>query len=461
MTANLRSVEEALTKVDLPIFFFTNDAKVALGLEKVFPQYHIVCIDDNSVVDYLKEDGVQVFCYEQATGKRNTLFRNSAQLLDQPEVLHYLREHAPQGKLAALFFKPTGNISRRLSSWQVTWLNNPPALNWRYENKLEFFRRFQASFPLPPGEIVRLEEGYFPELRRRYGDRVVVQFSRGWAGNTTYFVQNQQEWTQLQQRFPLRQVRVSAWAGSLTAINNACLTPTSVLVSSPFRQVTGVSQWNRYLGGTCGNSWDSDDFTKDLVEQTLTLTERLGAVMRQDGYRGLFGVDMAVDAQRVLLLENNARLTAPIPMFTKLEIMAGRVPLLAYHWLTFLGMPDLPLTAAEPPNLRGGQVVLRNVAETPLRVEGSLKPGIYVQSKSRSGEWIFVRPAYSVEHLRSEAEYLLLPAMLGRVVNPDIEYLRIQSLEPVLDLGGNLRPEVWQLGEWGRGQLKLSHYAVN
>ncbi len=453
---NIGMSADILATVGTPIVFFTNDPKVGVGLEKIIPNYHIVCIDDSPIVDYLLQAGVKVFCYERQLGKRNILFRNSSQLLDQPSVINYLEESIPGREFAALMFKPGGNISKRLPGFKVHWLNNPSSLNRRFEDKVGFYREFYREVPFPKGEVLRLGEKDYGELTSAYGGKLVVQFGRGWAGNTTFFVNQEKEWDDLVAKYRGKETRVSKHLSGRTFINNVCVTAQGVLPSAPFSQITGIVGWTRYHGGTCGNDWGGISLEKNYADKIQKITIKIGGKMLQAGYRGIFGLDFLVDdTGEVFVLENNARLTASIPMYTKLELMQGRLSLLGYHLLEFLEQP-LPAFPVGVDSLTGGQVLLRNVASNPQQVGGDLPMGVY--TAGGPDQWQYIRPGYSIEDLKQVGEYLVLPASLGRVVNPDIEYLRLQSLVPVLNDKGQLQPEVYQLAEWARKKINLNDH---
>lgn len=455
-----KKLKKVFSKVEMPVFFFTNDAKVALGLEKIIPNYHIVCIDDNPIIDYLVEDGLKVFCYERAVGKRNCLFRSSSQLVAQPEVQKYLEQEAPNGKLAALFFKPCGNPFTKSSQFKVTLLNNSPSLNWSLENKIEFFQKFKNEFPFPRGEIVRLGQVTFEDLVKRYGAKLVFQFGRGWAGNSTFFIERESDFIRLRSQSPERLVKVSSFVVAQTAINNACLANGKTVVSPPFKQITGLPEYTPYAGGTCGNNWDSEDFPEEISKKTVRLTEKLSEKMNRAGYRGIFGLDFLITEEgEAFISENNARLTASIPMFTKLELSAKRVPLLAWHILEFLGVDcqneGLIIPEGHLASVSGGQLILRNIKKETQEVGGEVAPGVYHQTEDDPSSWEFLRAGYSVDVLDSEEEYLVLPAAKGRMVSHGIEYLRIQSLAPILGLNDQLKPALRGLAELARGKMLL------
>ena len=77
--------------IDEPIFYVANYVSRGLGLEKLLPNYHLICVDEHPLVDYLIEAGVKVFCLERILQRKNIIFRNSGKLLERPEVEQYIK----------------------------------------------------------------------------------------------------------------------------------------------------------------------------------------------------------------------------------------------------------------------------------------------------------------------------------------------------------------------------------
>src|SRR5690349_9423847 len=119
------------------IFYICNDHERALGLERKFPNLHIICIDDNSILEYLSYYGFKVFSLEQKLGKKNTIYRNSHKLLQHRLSQEYIRENTPEDKTPyVMFFKIAPNIEHLCKELGFKLLNTPAFYNRKYENKL-------------------------------------------------------------------------------------------------------------------------------------------------------------------------------------------------------------------------------------------------------------------------------------------------------------------------------------
>ncbi|MGB9598852.1 MAG: hypothetical protein ACPLZH_03360, partial [Minisyncoccales bacterium] len=193
---------DVLKNFNEPVFYVTNDVGKGIGLEKILPNYHIVCLDDHPLVDILQKDGVSVFCLEREKGKRNVLSRSSGVVLSQKEVLSFIQKKSQGAKPNILFFKPQRRIELVAKKFGFRLLGNLSQTNQFFEDKITFFQLCQQEkLPVPEGEIVDLDDASFKTLSKKYGEILVIQFGRGWAGNSTFFVAAEQQWRQLKKKY--------------------------------------------------------------------------------------------------------------------------------------------------------------------------------------------------------------------------------------------------------------------
>lgn len=450
------SIVELFSTFDEPVFYLTNDPFKAIGLEKIIPNYHIVCIDQNPVIKQLKKGGVRVFCLEEEVGERNVIPRSSKLLYKHPLTQQYLIEHSPKSRHCNLvFFKPTFDPLKsappRLQG-RIRVLGNSVELNKEFEDKISFFSKaLDLKLPVPRGVIGRFKSFHFADLRRQYGAPVVVQFRRGWAGNRTFFVREKEEFDKLKARFASQEAKVTEFIKGITLTNNACVTRQGVLVSAPFLQITGVKELVSYPGASCGNQWGVRVEPK-IQEKILLLTKKIGEVMRAFGYLGFFGLDFLIEDStgRVYIGENNARLTASVPFFTQLEILHKFPPLLAFHLLEFLSLrfkiESRSLNERYQEGFRGGRLVVRNSHGKPIKIASIMPSGTYTLKLEK------VEEGYRLESIKKNTFLLLLPGP-GRRVNPDQEIFHLQSLDLLVSSEGEIKSDILKMIRKIKGKL--------
>lgn len=422
-----------------PIFYVTPDPARAIGLEKILPDYHIVCLEDSPLIDLLLCVGVKVFSLERALGKRNFLLRSTGQLLAHPQVLEYIKRHTGNLRPNILFFKPSKKIELVCQKEGYRMLGNRAYLNEKFEDKISFYPLCQKwGLPIPPGEIKILKEANYQDLARRFGKKMVVQFGHGWAGNTTFFVEKAQQWGTLVEKFGTRLVRITRFIKGQTYLNNACITQDRVFASFPAVQITSPEGFTRSLGGTCGRQWPSNLAPK-LEGEIDRYTQIIGKRMAKVGYKGYFGLDFLLEEKtdKIYLSECNARLTASVPLYTKMEILSGQKPLLLYHLEEFLGKQS-SLEATGKKAIRGAELLIRNNQDQSVRVTRDFAPGIYNfhqgKLRKRSSD-------YNLEGIKNKGEFFILAAACERIITMENEIARLDCLEKILDKEGKV--ESW------------------
>lgn len=438
-----RNIKMDFAKVTEPIFYVTPDPARAIGLEKVLSNFHIVCLDDNQLVDLLAQRGVKVFSLEKKIGKDNQLLRTTGSVLESPHVWEYIEQNSQGEQPNVLFFKPSKKIEAIAYSKKYRLLGNTAELNNLYEDKISFHKLCLSwDLPVVNGEIGLLENCSYDDLGKSYGQRLVIQFGHGWAGNTTFFVENEGDFKDLEAKFPKREARITRFVQGETYLVNACVTKEAILVSPPAIQITAPEGFTANLGGTCGRQWPAE--LSDKAEKQITqYTQIVGDKMRNQGYKGYFGLDFLLEegTDELFLSECNARLTASVPIYTKMELKSGKTPLLFYHLLEFLENYH-QVESYEKEEVTGAELIIRNSQPRQMKVSGELAPGIY----SYGQELSFIKDGYSFEDIENPEEFFLLAAGQGRTIAPENEIARINTREKILDEEGKIK-------DWARQAL--------
>lgn len=432
-----------------PIFYVTNDVGWGIGLENLLPNFHIVCLDDHPLVDILTRAGISVFCLERAVGRRNFLIRNAGMTLAQPEVLSFIKEKSGAERPNLLFFKPQKKVEILGKKHGFRLIGNQVETNRIFEDKVKFFEICQKKcIKTPAGEIIGLSAINFMEKTVKYGLPLVIQFGRGWAGNSTFFIKNEEDLLALQQKYGQIKVKLCQFIKGITLLNNVVIYRDKVLAGNPAIQIKA----NRWLtsaeGGTGGRSWPVV-LNKEETGQIDKITSQVGEIMIEKKYQGFFGLDFLLSEKgEIFLSENNARLTASAPFFTKLEQKAGNFPLLGYHLLSFFPEKIIGDFKYRSSAVSGSEITVKNTQNTSLEIKGELKTGTYDSRLS------FKKESFFLESLK-EDDLWLEPAAQARIVNPEMELCKIDTLVKVCDEKGNLLPEYQNIVERVRQALEM------
>lgn len=433
---------EFLKEITEPIFYVTNDVAKGIGLEKLLPNYHIICLDDHPLVGYLLKSGIKVFCLEKVLKQKNVIFRSSGRIIDHPLVLEYIQRESQRETPIIMFFKPSAKIDFVCRKNGFVRAGNSVKINRLFEEKVEFYDLcLREKLPVVEGETGILGNLNFGDLAKRFYLPLVIQFGRGWAGSTTYFIKDKEQWVNLVKDFSFQKVKVTRFVFGKTILNNACVYGKQTLVSFPAIQINAVSEFTGKQGATCGRQWPAK-ITSEQENQINLITGVVGRLMGNFGYKGFFGLDFLIEEKtgKVYLSENNARLTASVPFFTKLELSSQEIPLLYFHLAEFLGIDLIPPIERKK-KLIGSEVVVRNNLTAPVKVTNDFLPGTYCNLPK---ELKLMRKNYFSENLL-ENELWLSCAAKGRKVNPEVEIIRADFGGEAANEKGNLKNEVKEI----------------
>lgn len=450
MEDNLQSLKEKLNNKlkDSSYFYLCNDPERALGLEEIIPNYHIVHIDLSQYLDDLQSKGIKYYCWQEhlshAVG-----YRSSIKLIRSSEFLEYFKQNSTQTnyiqtfKISPAFFKKVKELSAIL-------VNTSSDLNRLFEDKLSQFNELQKlNISLPKGRSAYLGEMDHDTLSKEYGDKYVIQFNKGHTGSGTKFIEYEQQLIELKKDFPDRMVKVSEFIEGAPYTLNATVSSEGIFLGGLSRQITGIEALTPYLGATIGN-----DFTyrEDLVQGVEKIKEEaviIGKAMRDKGYLGLFGLDLIVLPDGSFkIIEINARQPASIPMYTKMQLERGEIPLSLIHIAQFLGIEfnidegkynDMGLSAYDHSQifvrsfkeymlefpLRSGVYRLQGDNAAIDRVSSVVRPDTIFLDEEKDKPLTFQKDGYSIDDIKQGGLLILTPAK-GRYLKVNDELGRMQ-----------------------------------
>lgn len=346
------------------IFFVTPDVKRGMGLEDTLSKFHIVCSFWDPLIPILRKQGANIFCLEEVTG---SVVNNSGQLLSDRDVLSYIRDNS-SNQPYIMYFKPSLKLDIFCQKMGFAVIGNNSILNELFENKINSYILLNKYFPsyLIPGETGQLGQLNYKSLTGRYDSPLVIQFSHGWAGRTTFFINNEKDFEAIKSHYPYTEVRISKKIDGLTVLNNCCIYQNFIMVSPPALQISGIKILHPNPSVTCGRQWPVKFLDRKQMEVIDNISVKIGELMRQKKYQGYFGLDFLVEKKSatVYLSEINARLTASTAFYTKLERGLSRIPLLGYHLASFLRL-SLP-QPSKTERVTGSQLIIRKDSSTKM-----------------------------------------------------------------------------------------------
>ncbi|MGB5951548.1 MAG: biotin carboxylase, partial [Ornithinimicrobium sp.] len=167
----------------------------------------------------------------------------------------------------------------------------------------------------------------------------VLQLAYGDSGKTTYFVSSEEEWNKVASEVVGEEVKVMKRIDNRAVAVEAVNTKSGTVVGPFMTDLTGYSELTPYKGGWCGNDVYPEALNADQRQRAISHVSKLGDRLRQEGYEGVFEVDVLVDLNddEVYLGELNPRLSGISSMTNVSAGAYDDIPLYLFHLLDHLG----------------------------------------------------------------------------------------------------------------------------
>lgn len=305
------------------------------------------------------------FAKQVAKGQGDIVLIEAAELLDTPELLQHpttkacLDAHPEAG---VVVFKNVPLIEKTCATNGWKLLNPAAALANRVEEKVSQVEWLgDLAKYLPPHHVQLLKDVAFD------GAPFIVQFNRAHTGNGTILINNATKLQELQAQFPDRPVRVTEFVDGHMFTSNNIVSDNTVITGNISYQITGLAPFTDSPFVTIGNDWalGKQWLSGALFKEYDRMVADIGTKLDSEGWRGLFGVDVMVDAkkEKLYLIEINARQPASTTYESQLQTMVEPDQDFFYtifdgHLRALQGESLYPMEMIEIND--GAQIILRN-----------------------------------------------------------------------------------------------------
>ncbi len=329
---------------DKTIVYIARDLERALGVQTTIAAYFIIT---NSTP----------FAKEMSSLNKNIILVDSPHILDTHELLAHPDTEKflnSQVNPLLLVFKNTTTIEQICEAHGWKLLNPAATLANQVEEKISQVAWLGdlARF-LPKHQIQLLKDVQFT------GDSFILQFNRAHTGNGTILIDNENTLRELQEKFPERPVRITAFVSGTMITSNNIVFEDTILVGNPNVQITGLVPFTDTPFATVGNDWTLGNsiLSEAQQKQYKAMVTAIGEKLRASGWHGLFGTDIILaNNGQLYLIEINARQPAGTTFESQLQQKSPTV--FDAHLLSLLGekAEDQLLTEVND----GAQLILRN-----------------------------------------------------------------------------------------------------
>lgn len=445
-------LEQVNTKLaNQPLIYVSIEVERALGLENLLHNYHIICYDDSPIIDQLIDKGISVHSIARDSREAGVR-RNSASLLASDYAREVINKLTNGQQFYLMTFYPSKVFAYQAAQYNCQLLMNDPKLTKSCEDKLTVEDLFETTDINRPQHIIgRIDEQAWEQLTQLlHTTGIVIQTANSHTGEGTFVVTDQQYYNVLHQKLAGARLKFSALVPGSPWTVNVCITDNGHITQGLNYQITGIPELTPIPAATVGNDWGyAQNLSPIAIGSVRTLTAQVAQLLRDKGYRGVFGIDMIIDnADRACLIEINARQTANLPMQTYLEIIAEQTPLLLINlaqWLELITQsPDNQVNQLA--SLKGSQIF--NRAKSQLSIQSSLAVGTYrLQSDNSAIDWdkmqtkdnviyldeaqdkplVYQGPSYNISQVASGGFQLLVGTPGEYKPNQEIARMQLQT----------------------------------
>lgn len=443
------------------LYFFVRDPERALGLGTVLNNYHNVHILKTQYQEYFNDIGVNYFCLESDDSLINKFSGGARILLKDPTALDYMKKYQKDVNFAQTF-KVSPAFIKNAQDQNLSVLNSGVNQSRTFEEKLTQYQEFAQHVSFPKTIISRFDQVTFLQIVQNLGGKFVIQFARGHTGSGTHIIETEEDFDKLQAENLQRTAKFSSYIDGRIYTVNACVTRVGVFIGGLSLQITGHESLGATKGATVGNDWSVRSNIENY-DKILAQIETIGNLMYRKGFRGMYGVDFVVrENGEPVIIEVNARQTASVPMYTKIQLLKEEVPLSMLHLLEFFNL-DIHHKPIEynrrntlPDNY--SQIFIR--ADNELTINHQINMGIYrlqgdnaainrytdevatttiFLDEDRDKSLLFQKYVAGVDFMDKQGVLILAP-VAQRVVKKGEEIARVQLNQSAVDGTGNLSP---------------------
>ncbi len=312
------------------------------------------------------------------------------------------------------------------------------ALRRRMDSKIETTRLGdEAGVPSVPNTMGRAAD--YAEVRALaegagLGDDLVIQTPYGDSGQTTFFVADEDDWSEHEADMVGQDLKVMRRIEPRECAIEGVITRHGTLVGPLMTELTGFPELTPYDGGWCGNDVFPDVLTERQRSLARERTFAMGERLRAEGYRGYFELDFLADAEsgEMYLGELNPRVTGASSITNVTAVAYGDMPLFLFHLLEFMDVDyeidvdELNRRWAHPGNIDDWtQFILKQTEDVTELITSAPASGIWrmqpdgsIAYARRETDWHTVADEQEAFYLRiaSEGQFRYPGADLGILV---------------------------------------------
>lgn len=373
---------------NLRIVFFEHNPYMSVELLDLLNDYKIVCYNDDSTYQYLKE-------HWDIESYLNTKFIEEPEsdqvaeiLLGDKDFLNRAIQDREHSKI--LFFYMNRKMDELREKTGMPMLLPPFDVQERLGNKiflseicdkLSITRNKSLSFEKVPEDTPDL----FEKCKEVLGVPFIVQDALGESGWDTSLVNSKKELKDAKKKIKNGLKATKYLSNNIPVSAHVCILESEVIIRGPWLQLIGLPELSASPFRFTGNDTNQALLTKEFIEEVLIMSQKISQFVKNEGYRGILGIDYLWDKNTGIIYpqEINSRFVGLTRLLTGIQKDQSLFPDLLKHIEAF----DTPSYTQKSRDLQDGdidfsihdysQVIVRNNESNNVKILTRLEPGIY------------------------------------------------------------------------------------
>jgi biotin carboxylase len=261
-------------------------------------------------------------------------------LLGDPETLEFIARRGPGGKACFVMLDEETQALARQAKLNV--MHPPAELRHRLGSKIVMTRLADeagvSSVPHAIGRVGSYDDLTALAQSAGLGDDLVVEAAYGDAGSTVFFVRGQGDWDVCAGDLVEQDVKVMKRIRNVEVCIEGTVTRHGTVIGPAMTSLVGYPELTPSKGGWCGNDVWREVLPPAQKHAAREMVRKLGDVLRREGYRGYFEVDLLhdLDSDELYLGEVNPRLSGASPMTNLTTEAYADMPLFLFHLLEYM-----------------------------------------------------------------------------------------------------------------------------
>ena len=374
------------------IVFLEHNPFMSVELLDLLKDYKIICYNDDETYRFLKRDWNLESYLNTKFDEEPESDKVAETMLGDEAFLSRAIQNKTDSKILFFFMNRRMNEFREKAG--IDMLLPPFELQERLGNKrflsnicqkMFITENKSLSFETIPKDINKL----FRVCEESLGAPFIVQDALGESGWDTSLVNSEIELKNALSKIK-RELRVTRYISNNIPISvHVCVLEKEIIIRGPWLQLVGLPELSTSPFRFAGNDTNQSLLNKKLIEKVLDLSQSISQFMKNEGYRGILGIDYLWDknTDQIYPQEINSRLVGLSRLLIGIQKDQGLFPDLLKH-ITAFGVPSY---TEKTNSFHEGsidfsvnnysQVIVRNNKFQKVKVKNRLEPGIYKSDK--------------------------------------------------------------------------------